>query len=120
MVSVGRAFVDPLGEHLFFLRAELEMGLGRRHQVIFILCIDEVDELGILGVARDKGILVDGCFPHVETQLGFPCRLVRAVTGEAVLRENRPDVAIEADPVLSGECEGREGSEEDGGKGQIG
>ena len=62
--------------------------------------------LALLRLARDDRddavVGLDRLIADVEPQAGFTMLRILAVTVEAVLREDRPDVAVEAD-VLGGE-----------------
>ena len=65
--------------------------------------------LALLRLARDDCddtvVGLDRLIAHVEPQAGFTMLRVLTVAVEAVLREDRPDVAVEAD-VLGGEGTG--------------
>ena len=57
---------------------------------------DAVDHLAFVRLAGRDGARLDGHLPPVEPQVGLSRGAVRAVAGEAVFGQDRPDVAIEA------------------------
>ena len=56
--------------------------------------IDAGDQLAFLRVARRDGPGLDGRLAPIEPQVGLPRGAVGPVAGEAVLRQDRPDVAV--------------------------
>src|SRR5262249_58504198 len=69
--------------------------LRLRHAFLRIIGEDALDQQTVLRLARNNGFRLDRLFAHVQTQAGLAGVLVRAVAGETVLCQDRPDVAIE-------------------------
>lgn len=86
---------DPSFESLFLRRSQLFVRLWRRHNEISVRIKDAGNELAIVDLSRSQNIHCVG--PNVEPEPGLSCRLVRPVTGVAVVRQDRPDVAVEPD-----------------------
>ena len=66
---------------------------GRRHAARLVFARDTADDLAGLRIARDDIRLRGGL--HIQPQLAFARRPVRAVAGVAALGEDRSDVAVE-------------------------
>jgi hypothetical protein len=58
---------------------------------------EPLHEFAFLGLAGDEGFLLQGFFADIEAQLGLAVARVVAVAVEAVVRKDRPDVAVEFD-----------------------
>ena len=101
---VGRPFGDPAFERGHLLgRESADLGLGGRHHDVWIIGDDAGKQLAGRRVLRHDrpqsalellGRLLEG----VEPQARLPVAAVGAVAGEAVVREDRPDVLIEGKP----------------------
>ena len=72
--------------------------IGRRHPLLGIRVGDLLDEqaFGRVAALDDPG-LEERALLGVEVKLGLALFFVGPVAGEAVVGENRPDVAVEAD-----------------------
>ena len=54
-------------------------------------------QLALIGIARDDGPFAHRRLAPVQAQLGLAGPGVRAMAGETVFRQNRPDIAVELD-----------------------
>ena len=97
------AFGDPLLERFFLGGGELLVGFRRRHHRVGIGRVGARDERALGRLAGDDGIVLDGDFAFVEAEVGLAGGAVGAVAGEAVLREDRADVAVVLELVGGGE-----------------
>ena len=99
------SILEPLPEELDLLLGHRFLGLGRRHHLLGVIGEDAVPKLAFVELARDDGpgavAVGEGGFLEVEAQLGLPRFLGGSVAVEALARENRPDVAVEANGFLS-------------------
>ena len=85
---------DPALKHIFLLRGERLVDRGRRHDLLGVDRIDAGDQLAFLRVARRDGSRFDGSLAAVEPQIGLARGTIGAVAREAVLGQDRPDVAV--------------------------
>ena len=97
--SPVRGVCGPLGDPSFqdrlLLGRQSSIRLRRRHQLAGILRVDPPDQLARLGIVRDDRVGIDRGVSDVESQLGLAFIRILPVAIEAVLREDRPDIAIE-------------------------
>ena len=105
MAFVLGALLDPTLEKSLLLRGqrlirELRRHLGRVGRV------DALDELAVGERPGRERPFGERVFAVVESQIGEARVLVRPVTLVAVFRQDRPDVAIEAN-LLAGKQGGR-------------
>jgi hypothetical protein len=82
------------------LRGERIFLVGGRHDVFRIMRHDASQEFAAIRFAGNDRRLFrfstgERAFTEIETQVGFPRFFVLAMTGETVVGEDRPDVAIE-------------------------
>ena len=99
MGFVFGALRDPAPDQFLLGFAECLVGGGGRHEVIGILGEEPFDDCALVGLAGDDGKLpglgrLQRLVAPVETEVGFARGGVRTVAVEAVLREERTDVAI--------------------------
>ena len=111
MGLVLRAGGNPAFEQILLLSGKDLVRLGRRHDVIRVAGIDALDQQAGIGFAGDDGRLTvlarGGCiFRPIQAQAGFAGRRIGAVTGETVLGNDGPDVAIEFDIAGRRGCAG--------------
>src|SRR5260370_684881 len=59
--------------------------------------MDSANQLALVGLAGHDGALLDGDFADIEPELALDLARVGAVAGEALVRKDRPNVAIEVD-----------------------
>ena len=101
VLLVFRALADPELECFQLLRRDLFMRLRRWHDFIGIGTDDARDDAAGLHIARlDGKASFDGfvsALGGVETQVGLPFLRIEAMAGEAVVTEDRADVAIEVE-----------------------
>jgi hypothetical protein len=99
-----RPFRDPALEYLNLRGLERLVRLLRRHALISVVGRDATDQFALVRLAWDDGRhavpIGFRIFLDVEAQLGLTVLLVRAVTGEALVGQDRADVAIEIDGRL--------------------
>ena len=92
---------------IHFLRARSERferlaALGRRHDEGGIIALNAFHQPAIVAIAGNDGKAVrtqfaEGAVFGVEPQFRLACLLIGAVTGEAVIREDRTNLAREVD-----------------------
>lgn len=83
---------------------ELSMGLGRRHDFVWVFVEETLIEGTVVGSAFDDGGATGGVEEaglSVESQTGFAGAGVGTVAMEAGVSEDRTDVFIERDACLS-------------------
>ena len=103
----ARPFIYPAHERGNLLLVERVAGIRWRHAEVRVFGGDALDEYGACGIAGDDDAGLGECaFFGIEAQPRHALLVVRAVTGEAVVRENGPHVAVEihrlADGLLRG------------------
>ena len=105
MAFVLASLLDPLFEQRLLGGGQLLRVLGRRHRFIGISRTNASHEFTLRDIARHDGSMsvVNGprTFGRVESQIGLPRLLVRAVTGPALVREDRTNIAIETNLARS-------------------
>ena len=94
--------LDPSAQQVLLGVTERLVGLGRGHHRIRVGRTDAVPKFAGLQVTRtdrNPALLVGGQRPlgRVEAKPRLPLLGVEAMAGEAVIREDGPDVSIEAD-----------------------
>ena len=107
VLLVGGALGDPASDEFDLRRGDLTVRFGRRHLVVRILRQQPLQHLALLGFAgHDRGDAVvglHGLITDIETEVRLTMLRILSVTVEAVLREDRTDVAVETD-VFRGEA----------------
>ena len=103
------ALGDPAADEFDLRRRDLAVGFGRRHLLVRIVREQSLEHLALFRFAgddrRDAVVGLHGFIADVETEVRLTMLRVLAVAVEAVLRKDRPDVAVEAD-VFRGEPAG--------------
>ncbi len=101
MFRVLGTFVNPSLEQLALLDGNFAIRFWRRHLLLGIRRVDARDELALGGFARRNHSRLESSFREIQPQvrLTFPSILTVAV--KTVLRQNRPDIAIEIDRFVS-------------------
>ena len=99
---------DPAFEQLDLPRRQRLATLGGRHLIGRISGLDPASQLTLTELPRherrDSGSQLRlGVFGHIQPQPRLPRLLIGAVTGKTVVRQNRPDVAIEFEGLVGGE-----------------
>ena len=97
------AFEHPAFKQFLFCWRQREMRIRGRHYVVFVLSEDAADQFAMFRVAG-----FDDChsvfeqlqrsLALIEAQLCLARRRVRAVTAEAAIRKQRPDLKVEINP----------------------
>ena len=110
VLLIGRAFFDPPLEQRLLVVIEFLVRLRRWHDLVGGGRVDQFPSQACSRVSRhNRGhaiLLSVSAFRRIETQLGLSLLLVESVTSEAVLREDRADVAIELQWFGDRACEG--------------
>jgi len=92
---------DPFAEKLFLLVAEILVRVGWWHDFLQVCTENPVNNLTLIWISRQEGIAyaapLQSSFCSIEPQFALALMFVRSVTGETVVRENRPDIPIEID-----------------------
>ena len=107
-----RALGDPPAEGVFLRRGECLLLLGWRHRFFFVGGEDPGDEFAVGGFSLndcgDAGLTAfERAFAGVETKSGLAVLGIGAVTVEAVLGQNRLNLACEIDGGRGGCACGR-------------
>ena len=102
MPLVLRALDDPPFQHLDLYRGEFFARRGGRHAFFNIMLCDSADELA-LGRLAGNDDRFDGPLAGIESQFTLTLGEVGTVALEAVLRQDRPHVAVEVHPLGGGE-----------------
>ena len=89
---------DPALEHVFLRWVSFLVVAGGGIELLGILGVDPGDQLARFGVAGRDGAGLDGRLAAVEPQIGLAGGAVGPVAGEAVLGQDRPDVAVVFQP----------------------
>ena len=103
MLGILASFTDPFSKDLFLRFGQGEVRLSRRHGIFLV--VDAKNEFRLIRLFRNEsGIpsqISDRSPKGVESQVGFPCFLVRSVTLKALVREDGQDIAAEVDLFCS-------------------
>ena len=102
---VGGPGGNPADEQVFLFRRQHMVALRRRHDQVGVGLSDPGDQFTFVGLARHDRLQAAVEFgnrpvPLVKPQPRLPVMLVRTVAGNAVVREDRPDVVIERDCLI--------------------
>ena len=104
------AFRDPAFQDLLLRPGQAVVGLGRRHLLFRVVAENPANEFAGLGLARLERADREGNVALIQSQLGLALILIRAVAPKTILRKNRPDLAVEAQP-FRGAARGRPAAE---------
>ena len=117
MAGVGGSFPDPSLEEFLLGRREGKMRFGRWHQFLRVRVDDAFPCFAVGRVAGFEGdaarLVGMGLCREIEPEFAFARFFIEAVAGEAVLREDGPDIAIVVDGGTGGR-QGRADSREEG------
>ena len=94
VLFIFRSRFDPALQDVFLSSGEFFVRLRRRHDLILILADDAAPDLGFGDVSRHDGPLRRGTVKGIEAQVSLPILWIEAVTGETIVRENGPNIAI--------------------------
>ena len=99
MRLVFRPLRNPLFQNHLLLHRQRQLRFLRRHHLIGIFRKNAVNQFTVLRVSRLYGkrstLPLGNCpRPHIQPQLPLPRLRIRPVTGETILRKNRPHIAI--------------------------
>ena len=101
MCAPRGALRHPPLEQIDLRDRELFFRIQRRHHLVLVLRGDAEDEFAFLQLARrhdgNPFALPEDALVRVEPEFGFPFAVVRPVTAQAILREDRQDIAAEID-----------------------
>ena len=95
VLRIVRALADPPLQRLLLRGRKAAVRLRRRHEVVAVVGIDSRDELTRVRISRHKSLHLQRHFANVQPQVGLAFVRVLPVAVKAVLRKNRPDIAIE-------------------------
>ncbi len=70
------------------------MGVAWWHEVFFVVGVYAENQFGVVRIAGHKRFFPESVLADIEPQLGLAGILVRAVTGEAILGQERPHIAV--------------------------
>ena len=113
MLLVFATGSDPTVEDVLFRIGEGFVGLGGRHDLLFVSGMDAVVDFAFLRFARRNGacaiVIGGGTGKIVEPQLGLAGFFVGAVAMEALVRQDGLDIAVEIDRLRHRGMEARGG-----------
>ena len=94
------AGVNPAAQRFDFIARETLPGVRRRHALGRVGMGHTPNQFARIGVARNDGrpsisLFVRGPVADVQAEIGFPRGGVGTVASEAIVGEDRPDIAIE-------------------------
>ena len=116
MIFVFPAFEDPLLEGVFLCLAELMRMIGRRHDFVFVVIKDAVDQFTLFEVAWDDGtealVVFIGSFGSVEPEIGFSGTFIDTMAIKAGVGEDGTDVPVEVKFAIGRGNWGQESEEE--------
>ena len=90
-----RTLGHPIGYQLLFPFGNGKFGIGRRHQLAFIVRGDSPQKFTAVWITRTQDL--QRLITQVEPQVGFARLAVRPVASETSIREDWPNVPIEID-----------------------
>ena len=90
------ALFDPLGEKILLLLAELLAREERRHHAGLIAGVDALSQLAGVRISRLDRATLQRHFSPVQPQIGLPGVAVGPVALKTVFRQDRADIAVEA------------------------
>jgi hypothetical protein len=73
------------------------VGAWRWHDLVGVGGEDMFDQQAFLWFARHNDLESEGALAHVEAELGFAAIIIRPVAKQAILGEDRADIAIKAE-----------------------
>ena len=85
---------DPLLERFLLGGRQLLQRLRRRHHFVRVFGTDAFDEFAFLHIPRHDRPGLHRVVPAIDPQIALASGAVRPVTCEAILRENRSNVAV--------------------------
>ena len=89
---------DPILEQGDLFRAQSVTVFRGRHHLLLVFGLDPEDQFTVLWLARHDGMVAIEIAPRtilgVEPQVRFARLLIRPMTGKAMLRKDRADLAI--------------------------
>ena len=92
--------IDPTSQGLFLFITQRFVDLRRRHLVAGIITGDAVPDFTLPGITgndgRNTGLGPGGVVEMIETQASLARRRIGAVTGIAMIRQDRAYVAVES------------------------
>jgi hypothetical protein len=102
--GVGGSLRNPSFEQGNFLRCDWFFVFGRRHQLVLIIADDALDDLAIFRIPRDNGKIPTkigkGTFLGIHAVVCITVLRIGPMTGKALRREDRADVAAEVQRLL--------------------
>jgi hypothetical protein len=116
VVPVFRSALDPAAQQVDLRRVQRLPRLRRGHEIVGIGSRDPLQQLAVPGLPRHdgRGSRLGGRhrrIPVIEPQPALALFVVRPVAGEALVREDRTNVAVEIETGVEG-GRGRKGAEE--------
>ena len=94
---VDGPFLDPAVEEFFLVVGEPPVGIRRRHDDVGVGRVDAFEQHARTRIARHDRAGMNRSLAVIELQVSLPLVAVLSVAIEAVLGEDRPDVAIEVE-----------------------
>ena len=86
---------DPALQGFLLAGRQLALGIRRRHERVGIRRQDAFDQRAVRGIAGPNGSGLNCRLALIDPQITVAVPSVRPVAGEAVLRKDGPDVAVE-------------------------
>ena len=101
MLLVGGALGDPAADEFDLRRRHLAVRFRRRHLVVRVMRQQALEDFALLWVSRHDCeaavVFHQGFGADIQTELRLAVFRILAVAEETVLREDRTDVAVEAE-----------------------
>src|SRR6476660_9655256 len=94
MWLVIRALGNPAFQRFFLGGRELLFRRGWRHRFVRITGGDSLNDSAFCRLFRHNSSVLNGNLALVESQVGLARCRVGPMTGKAVFREDRPDIAV--------------------------
>src|SRR5215204_2218872 len=111
MLCVRAALLNPAFQYAYLFRGECAIGRDRRHPPGRLLSRDAFDNATLLGMIGNecRAFAADSrrTLEAIESQFCHPLSTVLPMAVEAVLRQNRPDIATVVNSVVVGATKDR-------------
>ena len=92
---VGRPLPNPAVEESPLVVGQPAIGLRRRHDHVGVGRVNPLEERARPNLAGHNRPCRNGCLPHIQPQVRLPLVAILTVAIKAVLRQDRPDIAVE-------------------------
>ena len=101
MGLVCRTLLNPAPQNFFLFWRQSLVGFRRWHHFGRVLGQNPSNQMALFGVSRQKCLGIHSRLAIVQSHLRRPCRFGRPMTEKTVVRQNRPNITVEIDPLVS-------------------